>query len=178
MINTKYIIYNPNAPAINNPYAMGNCWFVENIQFVENADAEMLSLGNTNVKTSAIINTKYKTAVAPFKLDSTASIQLTDYKPNHLTYKSRTNTPQFAVFSEIYYPKGWNAYVDGKMVSYINANYVLRAMNIPAGEHTIEFRFEPQSYITGNKISMASSLLLLLLVIGAIGFEGVKWVKS
>lgn len=178
MLNTKYIIYNPNAPAIINPYAMGNCWFVGDIQFVENADAEMLSLGNTNVKTSAIINTKYKTAVAPFKLDSTASIQLTDYKPNHLTYKSKTNTPQFAVFSEIYYPKGWNAYVDGKMVSYINANYVLRAMNIPAGEHTIEFRFEPQSYITGNKISMASSLLLLLLVIGALGFEAVKWVKS
>jgi hypothetical protein len=178
MLNTKYLIYNPGANPLTNPYALGNCWFVNDIKFVDNADAEMLSLGNTNLRNTAIVRTSYKNEIGKYESDTTASIQMTEYLPNRIAYASKTKNPQFAVFSEVYYPKGWNAYIDGKQVPYINANYILRAMNIPAGEHTIEFRFEPQSYIVGNKIALASSILLVVLVIGMIGFEALKWAKK
>lgn len=178
MLNTKYLIYNPGANPLTNTYALGNCWFVSDVKFVDNADAEMLSLGNTNLRNTAIVRTSYKNEIGKYESDTTASIRMTEYLPNRIVYASKTKNPQFAVFSEVYYPKGWNAYIDGKQVPYINANYILRAMNIPAGEHTIEFRFEPQSYIVGNKISLASSILLVVLVIGMIGFEAFKWAKK
>ena len=102
--------------------------------------------------------------------DTLATIVLTDYKPNHLIYKTQTGSEQLAVFSEIYYDKGWNAYVDGKPAPYFRANYVLRAMIVPVGIHTIEFKFEPKVYATGEKIAYASSILLVLLALGAFGF--------
>jgi uncharacterized membrane protein YfhO len=99
--------------------------------------------------------------------DSLSTIQLTSYKPNALVYQSITSKEQLAVFSEIYYDKGWNAYVDGKPTPYFRANYVLRAMIVPAGKHTVEFKFEPKVYQVGEKVSLLSSSLLLLLVAGA-----------
>ena len=100
-----------------------------------------------------------------FAIDSSATIELYDYKPNHLTYRSKAGSDQLAVFSEVYYPNGWTAYVDGEEVPHFRANWILRAMVIPAGEHTIEFKFQPGIYSTGESISMASSILLLLLLV-------------
>lgn len=178
MLNTKYIIFNPGAAPLVNNAANGNCWFVNDVQFVENANSEMLSLGKVNLKTTAIVNQKYKTDVGPVHYDSTASIQLKSCISNKLTYTSKSSSPQVAVFSEIYYPKGWNVYMDGKKSTYFCANYLLRAMTVPAGEHTIEFRFEPSSYYIGEKISIASSILLLILLIGGLSYEVYKKVKA
>ena len=104
--------------------------------------------------------------IPSFVFDSTASIQLTDYKANQLSYTANCSKNQLAVFSEIFYDKGWNAYLNGELVPHFRANYVLRAMPIPAGNHQIEFKFEPRTYKTGEGISLASSAILLLLLIG------------
>jgi hypothetical protein len=178
MLNTKYIIYNPGAAPFVNHNADGNCWFVKDIKFVDNADSEMLSLGKVNLKTTAVINQKYKGDIQQVKYDSTASIKLKSCLPNHLVYTSKSATPQVAVFSEIYYPKGWNAYIDGKKETYFSANYLLRAMSVPAGEHTIEFRFEPKSYYLGEKISKMGSILLIVLLVGALSWEGYRRMKA
>ncbi len=170
MLNTKYIIYSQNTPPLANNTTNGNCWFVKEVKFESSANDEMLSLGKENLRSTAVVNERYKADVQVFKYDSTASIKLESYKPNQLVYKSKANTVQVAVFSEIYYPKGWNVYIDGKIASYFTANYLLRAMSVPAGEHKIEFRFEPSSYIIGEKVSVASSILLLMLLLGACGF--------
>jgi hypothetical protein len=178
MLNTKYILVNPNAPALVNPNANGNCWFAKKISYAGSADEEILSLGKVDLKNTAVISKTLEGNIGAIQVDSTASIQLTSYKPNDLIYKSRSNTPQVAIFSEIYYPKGWNVYVDGKKSSYFSADYLLRGMKVPAGEHTIEYRFEPSSYKTGVTVSIASSILLLLLLIGGFSFEIYRQVKK
>jgi hypothetical protein len=177
MLNTKYLIYDADTVAFNNPYANGYCWVVKDIKYAENADDEMLSLGKVNLKTTVVVNKKYKGEIKPFQYDSTTSIKLNSCLPNHLSYTYKSAAPQLVVFSEIYYPKGWNAYIDGKKAPYFSANYILRAMCMPAGEHTIEYRFEPQSFYVGEKISLASSILLFVLLIGAISFEVYKKIK-
>jgi uncharacterized membrane protein YfhO len=134
-------------------------------------------LGKIDLKTTAVVNQKFKSDVQAFAYDSTASIKLVSCLPNQLIYKSKTSSPQLAVFSEIYYPKGWNAYIDGKKTNYVTANYLLRSMSVPVGEHTIEFKFEPASYFVSEKISMASSILLLILLIGGLSYEVYKKVK-
>jgi uncharacterized membrane protein YfhO len=96
---------------------------------------------------------------------------MVSYLPNHLTYRSKSATEQLAVFSEIYYDKGWKAYIDGNPAPYFRADYLLRAMRIPAGNHTIEFKFHPKSYYAGEKISLAGSLLLILMLLGAFTYE-------
>jgi uncharacterized membrane protein YfhO len=105
-------------------------------------------------------------------------IRLDQYAPNDLQYSYKTKNNGFAVFSEIYYPKGWNAYLDGKLTPHFWCDYVLRAMILPAGEHKVEFRFEPKVYVTGEKISLASSVVLILLVLGFGAFEVWKRVRS
>jgi len=170
MLNTKYIIYSPNAAPLVNNTANGTCWFVKDVKFEASANDEMLALGKENLRTAAIVNEKNKGEVPSFSFDSTATIVLNSYKPNQLIYKSKSNTSQLAVFSEIYYPKGWNVYVDGKKSTYFTANYLLRAMSVPAGEHSIEFRFEPSSFIIGERVSIASSIFLVILLFGAFGF--------
>ncbi|MGL5888795.1 MAG: YfhO family protein, partial [Bacteroidia bacterium] len=104
-------------------------------------------------------------------VDSAATIKLTAYQANKLNYESNSAKEQLAVFSEIYYPHGWNAYIDGKPVEHFRANYVLRAMRIPAGKHQIEFKFEPEFYAKGESISRIGSILLLLLLAGVVGWE-------
>jgi uncharacterized membrane protein YfhO len=110
-------------------------------------------------------------------LQTTAEIELISYKPNKLKYRSSAQYEQLAVFSEIYYDKGWNAYVDGNLTPYFRADYILRAMRIPPGVHDIEFRFEPESFYKGEKVSLASSLLIIILVVGVIIREVVRQTK-
>jgi hypothetical protein len=170
MLNTKYIIYDGKAEPLVNPLANGNAWFVKDVQMVKTADDEILKLGEINTKDVAIINEKYNIDLAGFKpqYEADATIQLKAYQANKLDYESNTKTPQLAVFSEIYYPKGWIATVDGKETPVVNADYVLRAIVVPAGKHNITFEFKPRVYFTGEKISMAGSILVLLLSFGGI----------
>jgi hypothetical protein len=168
MLNTKYFIVNDKdrqPMAQINPGAMGAAWFVDTLKMVANADEEIKSLDSFNPKHTAFVDVRFEPVLKDFKPspDSTASIQLKSIVCNHLVYESQTTQPQFCVFSEIYYDKGWNAYIDGQKADHVRANYVLRAMIVPSGKHTIEFKFEPEVYATGEKISLAGSIILLLL---------------
>lgn len=171
MLNAKYIIFHPEQAPLQNPYAMGNAWFVNNYIFVDNADKEIAALSNVDVKTTAIIDKRFEDKLSGLSIvpDSSATIELTEYKPNALKYKSSAQNEQLAVLSEIYYPNGWEAYIDGKPVEHFCADWTLRAIRIPAGQHEIEFKFEPHGYNTARGIASASSGLLVLLLIGAIG---------
>ena len=128
----------------------------------------MLALDSLNTKTKAVISQEFPSA--KYTVDSTASISLVNHKPNYLKYISNNDFDGFAVFSEIYYADGWNAYIDGKLQPHYRVDYVLRGMPIPKGQHTIEFKFEPQVVKTGSTIALASSLLFALLVIGGFVF--------
>lgn len=170
MLNTKYVIIQPDAPPLVNPNANGNAWFVKDIMIANTADDEILKLNDIDTKQTAIINTKYSadiTGVSP-QFDPEATIKLNSYQPNKLVYESNCKSNQLAVFSEIYYPKGWIATVDGKETPVVNADYVLRAMVVPAGKHTIEFAFKPSSFFTGEKIALAGSLLVFVIAFGGI----------
>lgn len=176
MLNTKYFIVpdraNNNQPVTQiNMEALGNAWFVNEVKMVENADEEINALEGFIPNETAIVDKRFSEYVkgTDINRDSTATISLTSYKPNHLEYSTKALKNQLAVFSEIYYDKGWNAYVDGKLTPHFRANYVLRAMIIPAGTHKIEFKFEPRVYQVGEKVSLASSVVLLLLVLGSVG---------
>lgn len=165
MMNTKYFIINNESP-IPNTHAMGNAWFVNNIKVVNSPNEEVDALRTVNPSEVAIVNNEFNPSTTQFQKQG--SISLTDYQPNHLTYKTTSNTPQFAVFSEVWYGpnKGWQAYIDGTEVDHIRTNYILRGLDIPAGDHTIEFKFEPQSYTIGYSLSLICSLLILLSIIG------------
>jgi hypothetical protein len=175
MLNTKYfIVPDPQggAPQMQiNMQAMGNAWFVNDARVVNNADEEINALNDFIPAETAIYDKRFEDQVKGHLItkDTLATIALTSYKPNHLTYKSQAGSEQLAVFSEIYYDKGWNAYIDGKLSPHFRANYVLRAMIVPGGNHTIEFKFEPKVYAIGEKISYASSILLILMALGTLG---------
>jgi hypothetical protein len=175
MLNTKYVIINDDAPPLTNPRANGNAWFVKNILPVNSANDEILKLSEINTKETAIINDKFNEVLNGFKpqFDEGATIKLNSYQANKLVYETNAKTSQLAVFSEIYYPKGWVATIDGKESPYVNADYVLRAMVIPEGKHTVEFNFKPAVYVVGEKISMAGSILVLLISFGGL-FYGYK----
>ena len=179
MLNTKYIIVQPDLAPLQNTGALGNSWFVNETKIVENADSEIAAIAEFNPKTTVIIDKRYSdklTGMSPSS-DTSATIVLTKYKPNDLTYSSKSSTERIAVFSEIFYDKGWNAYVDGKKSDYFRADYVLRAMRIPSGTHTVEWKFEPEVYTTGERISFAGSLALLL-VMGMVVYTEVKKFKK
>lgn len=173
MLNAKYIIFNPEYAPIVNPYAMGNGWFVNEYKFVNNADEEIASLSNLDAKQTAIIDKRFEKELEGLNIvpDSTATIEMTLYKPDILKYKSKAKGEQLVVLSEIYYANGWQAYIDGKEVPHFRADWTLRAMRIPAGEHEIEFRFEPKDYHTSLMVATASSGLLVLLLLGMVGFS-------
>ena len=177
MLNTRYIIYNPEAPPLVNKSEKGNAWFVRNIKMVANADEEIAAVSTFDPGTEAIIDQRFKDNLEGFRpaADSTATIKLTEYRANYLKYVSSASTEQLAVFSEIYYDKGWQASIDGKPAPHFRADYILRSMRIPSGNHTIEFKFHPSSYFFGEKVSLASSLLLILLALGT-GWK--EWKKS
>ena len=178
MLNVKYIIQTDtigNPIPAKNPNANGNAWFVKNIKFVRTPDDEMKGLDKLDTKNVAIINqNEFDVQNITFAKDSLATINLVLYKPNHLKYISSNSNDGLAVFSEMYYKKGWNAYLDGKSVNHIRVDYVLRALQIPSGKHTVEFKFEPQVIKTGITITLISSLGMFLLLVGGIYFERKK----
>jgi len=171
MLNMRYIIHSKDAEPIRNNAAYGNAWFVDEFKIVENADAEMAALGEINPTKTAVVDKRFEQQLADYKnpeSSSEATIEMTAYKPNAVTYEAKTDVDRLAVFSEVYYKHGWKAYVDGELVPHFRANWILRAMIIPAGEHKVEFKFYPDGYFNAIAISRASSALLLLVLAGGI----------
>lgn len=177
MLNAKYFIVSAGEGKGNvaqqNPGALGTAWFVDNYKIVPNADSEMTALSHFDPKHTAIVDQRFADYVknGAYGHDSAASITMKSYEPNDLVYDSKSNAQMLAVFSEMYYKEGWDAFIDGKPTDYIRVNYVLRAMTIPAGAHTIEFKFEPKAYAIGEKLSLASSLIVLLAGLGLLFME-------
>lgn len=177
MLNVKYVIVptGQGEVPIVNPFVNGNAWFVEKVKFVSSADEEMKALDNLDTKKIVVVNTlinegqDFKGSESIAK-DSTSSIQLTSYKPNQLKYVSNNTSAGFAVFSENYYKNGWKATIDGEEAKIYQVNYVLRGLQIPAGKHTIEFKFEPQVVKTGSTIALFSAIGMLLLIAAGIYF--------
>jgi hypothetical protein len=170
MLNSRYIIINPDGAPLINRKAIGNAWFVGALSVVDNADAELDALNHLDPRHAAVVDKRFENLLTSKNLttDTTASIVLTEYRPERLTYRTSTRTEQIAVFSEIYFADGWNAFIDGQPAPHFRADWILRAMYVPAGEHTVEFRFEPDTYLTFTKIASWSSILLLLIVAGAL----------
>jgi hypothetical protein len=169
MLNTRwFIVPGPDRqPAASfNEDALGNAWFVDDFQWVENADEEILALNDIDPEITAVVHRQFeeKITISQPQPDSLDKIELVSYQPNVMKYKSSTSSPQLAVFSEIYYPHGWEVYVNGEKAEHFRANYILRAMIVPAGENEIEFRFRPTSYYAGNKIALIFSILLVLAI--------------
>ncbi len=171
MLNAKYIVFGPDANnIIPNPKANGNAWFVREVAAVNSPTEELKKVNEINTGEVAVVdNSKFK--VAGFSYDSASQIKVVEVTPPHLKYESVSSVNGLAVFSEIYYPKGWNATIDGKEAPILRADYVLRALEIPAGKHTIEFKFEPKPYVIGNKITMASGWVVMLIVLGCLGWS-------
>lgn len=182
MLNVKYVIQKDKEGKefpVSNPDVNGNAWFVSQIKLVNSADEEMKALDSLDSKNVAVVNSKdFDIKNTAFAKDSTATITLENYKPNYLKYVSNNSNEGLAVFSEMYYGKGWNAYIDGKKSDHIRVDYVLRALYIPAGKHTVEFKFEPQVVKTGSTITLISSIGMLLLLVGGIYFERKKRFKA
>ena len=180
MLNTKYFItanQQNQVVAQQNPEANGVGWFVKSIKWVDSANEEMKALNNFNSKDEAVIDNRYKKFI-PNLTDSqtgNGSVELEIYDPKYMVYNvtNKESKNQLAVFSEIYYSgnKDWKAYIDGKYTDHIRVDYILRGLSVPSGQHKVEFKFEPKSYILGNNISMAFSIVLVLLVIGSLGVE-------
>ncbi len=170
MLNTKYILLGslqePRAEI--NPNANGNAWFVSDIQFVKTPNEEIKAVGEIDNKKTAVVSVEDQKYFEGKNLqsDSTAVIELKNYQPNQLEFKTQSKTPQLAVFSEIYYPKGWKMLLDGKEVPYIKANYLLRAVFVPAGNHEVRMVFEPEVIEKGKMISMSAFGIFLLLSVG------------
>ena len=170
MINTRYILINPETQPITNRHARGNAWFVNQVKVVENADADVASLATIDISREATLDARFEGLLKKrtFQNEPSATIRLTDYQPNRMVYQSKTTAEQLALFSEIYYDKGWQAYIDGEKADHLRMDYMLRGMVIPGGSHEIVFEFHPRSYFLGTTVSVISSLLLLLLFLGAV----------
>ncbi len=166
MLNTKYIILKPEQPAILNTNANGPAWFVSDVNIVKDANQEILASGSKALldsKKQAVVHQEFKAQLNGLGQDSTSSIKLLHYDPSELRYASNSKAKQLAVFSEIYYPAGWNCYIDGKKpVANLRVNYLLRGVVVPAGKHEIVWKFEPISVQTGNTMATLGSSLLLL----------------
>ncbi|WP_318344839.1 YfhO family protein [Flagellimonas baculiformis] len=179
MLNVKYIIQQDeegnSVPAINDD-ANGNAWFVEQLIPVSSANEEILKLKDFNSKTQAIVNTKTypKLTKLRYEVDSLAQIEVVDYRPDHIKYRSSNPNDGFAVFSEMHYPSGWNAFIDGEEQPHYKVDYALRGMKIPAGTHEIEFKFQPEVVEKGSQIALISSILLGLVIVGGIGYSFVS----
>ena len=162
MLNTKYIIYNPDTKPMENPCAFGNAWTVDAIQWVDTPNEEFDALSTNDLRHVAIVNKEFQNQLGGFQPSGTGSITLTDYKPNQLTYNSDADSDQLVVFSEIWTSQGWTLKIDNKESPLLRANYLLRAALVPAGQHEIVMRYEPRIWKIGNTITLISSLLILL----------------
>ena len=182
MLNAKYLITPDDKGSASmhaNPTACGHAWFVQSVKYVQNADEEMKAISSFSPKEEAMVDKQYKSIVEGKTLgrDPNATIKLVSYNPQHLIYQTGSTANQVAVFSEIYYSKGWKMLVDGIEQPYFRADYLLRAATIPLGNHKVEFIFHPASYYTGEGISLAGSILLVL-ALGGAGYSELKKKKS
>ena len=184
MLNTKYFIFPAGQQGqtvpIENPYTFGNAWFIDKIQYVNNANEEIDAIGQVDLQQTAIVDSKFKEALKGVNegyKDSLSTIRLTSYEPNQLVYETSSPQDGIVVFSEIYYP-GWTATIDGKPADIARADYILRAMNVPAGKHTIEMRFDPQSLHVTEGIAYGAMALLLIGVIILVWINRKKYGES
>ena len=176
MLNTKYVIYNPNAQPFPNPNALGNAWVVNDIQWVDSPNEEIDAIKTTDLAHTAILNKEFEQQVGVYRLTDSIVPQITleDYQPNRLTYRfsgvstGSTTANYLVVFSEIWTSQGWKMYVDGEEQPLLRANYLLRSALIPSGDHEVVMEYAPKAYAIGNKVSFASSLILILGLIGAL----------
>ena len=197
MLNTRYVVIGAENPPLINHNSLGNAWFVNEVKVAGNATEEIAAIGSIDLSRSAIVSNEFRDAVsgipsAPIVADTLKSenqsqvqtqiqtqsqsqsgefIRLTNYSPNELTYEYSASAEKLAVFSEVYYPKGWTAYIDGKPIEIINADFILRALKVPAGEHKVEFKYKPESFTKGATYSRISSGVLILLLLAGIGGE-------
>lgn len=186
MLNTKYFIYNYNYTPVNNINRFGNAWIVSDYILAEHADDEIKYMKKANLSRDnskfldlreyAVINRRFISCLDGFNatgepISSNEYIKLTEYAPDYLIYEANTNSKRLVVFSEIFYPHGWQATINGEEIPHFRANYVLRAMIIPEGNNTIEFKFEPKSYTIGKTISYIASFALILLILGRVYIE-------
>lgn len=176
MLNVKYVVQQDQEgrrfPA-QNPDANGNAWFIDRLIPVGNANEEIMALDSLDLKDQAVFNRSKFGNIngGEYKSDSTASVVLTRYSPNHLTYRSENTDPGVVVFSEMYYPNGWNAYIDGQLKEHFRVNYVLRGLEVPEGKHIIEFKFQPEIVQYGAKITLASSMILMVIFMVGLGYS-------
>ena len=169
MLNARYYLTgNEKQPVIRNPGALGNAWFVREVKTVATPDAEIAALTSVDPGHTAVVDAaKFPSAKASASADTAATVALTSYAPDALSYRYSATQPGTVVFSEIYYADGWNAYLDGQPAPHFRADFVLRAMQVPAGAHRIDFRFEPKEFAAANAVSLVSSIGILLVLLGA-----------
>jgi Bacterial membrane protein YfhO len=180
MLNAKYFILMPEMDPVVNSKALGNCWFADTVIFAGNANQELSLLNRIDPGWQAVADIRFKETIKNSSFRGTGSdkISLVSYKPNELIYKASSVSERLAVFSEIYYPAGWKAYIDGKESDHVRVNYLLRSMVVPAGDHEIRFSFKPESYFTGNKISFASSVIFILMAAGYLVWSFIRRRKN
>jgi hypothetical protein len=172
MLNTKYFIYGSGrGNVLVNPSANGPAWFVRDVVKVNSPAEELAAVKTINTRTTAVVDVSKFDVTDMTSNDSSATIGLLGHQPYSIRYETNSSAGGFAVFSEIYYPKGWTATIDGSEATILRADYILRALQVPAGKHIIEFTFAPAPYVVGNKVTMASSWLLLVVVIGCLGWS-------
>ena len=175
MLNTRYFIFplqGGQTVPLYNPFALGNAWFVDEVQYVSNANEEIEAVHDLDPLQKAVVDKKFEASVRSMPLDSTATIELVEYQPNYLKYEVNSEKGGTVVFSEIYYP-GWQSVIDGQETPHGRANYILRAMNVPAGKHVVEFKFDPKSLHTTEMIAFIALGLLALLAI-FVAYKGIK----
>lgn len=173
MINTKYFILNPSGQPLRNKSAMGHGWIVQDYLVVENADEEYAALGTIDLTRTAVVDGRFEDLLdTDLKhREVHGSVELTEYQPNRMTYQVNAGQNSLVVFSDVYYEGGWHATVDGKPVPHLRANYLLRALPVDAGTHTVEFEFVFEPYEKGKSISLAGSILVVLLLLGSLGYS-------
>jgi len=179
MLNTKYFINldeQQNPVSRLNPDALGNAWFVGSYRYVDNANQEMAALNDFDPSIEAIVDSRFENLLSGLQpgLDTSANIQLVQYHPNRLSYQAHLTKKQLTVFSDIFYEKGWNAYLNNEPIPHFRVNYVLRAAILPPGDHLIEFKFEPTSFNVGKRLAGLSSILFLLSLAGLITMETIR----
>ena len=176
MLNVKYVIQQDaegnSIPAINDN-RNGNAWFVERIIPVKSSNEEIQALSSFASKREAIVNTQMYPRLTKhnYEVDSLTKIELVDYRPNLIKYRSENNSEGFAVFSEMHYPKGWKVTIDGNSEEHFRVNYALRGLRIPEGQHDIVFEFEPEVIQMGSQVSLASCIALAVIILGGFGFS-------
>src|SRR5690606_1742125 len=173
MLNIKYVISKDEEDQdipLQNTDANGNAWFVKNVEKVANADEMMAAMKSFKSKQTALVYDNVQLSKTNFSDDSLSQIKLTNYQPNKLEYQSNNKADGFAVFSEVYYPKGWKITIDGNPAEMVEVNYTLRGLNVPAGNHKVVFSFEPEVVKTGSTISLITSIIVLLILAAGIFF--------